>query len=80
MKETVLTEVAAGQVVDAVLEAIATSMERGHTVQLSGFGSFAVTRQKARTGANPQSGERIKIKGRKVPKFKAGARLKRAVG
>ncbi len=79
-KETGLTKVAAGQAVGAVLDTITTSMKKGHTVRFTGFGSFAVTRQKARSGVNPQTGEKIKIKARKVSKFKAGAGLKKAVG
>ena len=79
-KETGLTKVAAGQAVNTVLDTITTSMKKGNTVQFTGFGSFAVTRQKARTGMNPQTGEKIKIKARKAPKFKAGVGLKKAVG
>ena len=55
-------------------------MKKGHTVQFTGFGSFAVTRQRARAGVNPQTGEKMKIKARKVPKFKAGVGLRKAVG
>ena len=79
-KETGLTKVAAGQAVNAVLDTITAAMKKGNTVQLTGFGSFAVTRQKARAGVNPQTGEKMRIKARKVPKFKAGAGLKKAVG
>ena len=45
-------------------------------VQLIGFGTFTVTKRAARTGVNPQSGEKIKIKASKAVKFKAGAGLK----
>jgi len=79
-KETGLTKVAAGQAVNAVLDTITAAMKKGNTVQFTGFGSFTVTRQKARAGMNPQTGEKIKIKARKAPKFKAGAGLKKAVG
>ena len=79
-KETGLTNIAAGQAVDAVLNTITASLNKGNTVQFTGFGSFAVTKQKARTGMNPQTGEKIKIKARKAPKFKAGSGLKKAVG
>jgi DNA-binding protein HU-beta len=48
-------------------------------VNLVGFGTFAVGRRAARNGRNPQTGEPIKIKAAKVPKFKAGKALKDAV-
>lgn len=48
-------------------------------VQLVGFGTFEVSQRKARTGRNPLTGETIKIKASKSPKFKAGKALKDAV-
>ena len=78
-KETGLTKAAAGQAVNAVLSTITASLKKGIPVQFTGFGSFAATKRKARTGVNPQTGEKIKIKARKVPRFKAGTGLKKAV-
>ena len=78
-KETGLSKVAAGQAVDAVLATITSSLKKGATVQFTGFGSFTVVKSKARTGVNPQTGEKIKIAARKSPKFKAGANLKKSV-
>jgi DNA-binding protein HU-beta len=40
-----------------------------------GFGTFSVVKRKARTGRNPQTGDKIKIAGKKVIKFKAGKAL-----
>lgn len=48
-------------------------------VQLVGFGTFEVSERKARTGRNPSTGETIKIKATKAPKFKAGKAFKDAV-
>jgi DNA-binding protein HU-beta len=48
-------------------------------VTLVGFGTFAVTARAARTGRNPRTGEAIKIKKAKVPKFRPGKALKDAV-
>jgi DNA-binding protein HU-beta len=78
-KETGLSKVAAGQAVDAAINAITAALKKGNTVQFTGFGSFTVVKSKARTGVNPQTGEKIKIAARKNPKFKAGASLKKAV-
>ena len=46
---------------------------------LVGFGNFSVSKRKARTGRNPQTGATIKIAARKVPKFSAGKAFKEAV-
>jgi DNA-binding protein HU-beta len=55
------------------------SLKKGKRVNLVGFGTFSVGRRAARNGRNPQTGEPIKIKAAKVPKFKAGKGLKDAV-
>ena len=48
-------------------------------VTLVGFGTFSVSKRKARKGRNPQTGETIKIAAAKVPKFTAGKGLKDAI-
>jgi len=69
----------AGLAVDATLAAIKKVLKKGGTVQLIGFGTFSVTKRKARTGRNPQTGAALKIAAKKVPVFKAGKGLKDAV-
>jgi DNA-binding protein HU-beta len=54
-------------------------LKKGDTVILVGFGTFKVTKRKARKGRNPQTGEEIKIKASKAPKFSPGKSLKEAV-
>ena len=54
-------------------------MKKKDSVALVGFGTFEVAQRKARKGTNPGTGEEIKIKAKKVPKFVAGKRLKDAV-
>ncbi|NWM20062.1 HU family DNA-binding protein, partial [Escherichia coli] len=70
---------AAGEAVNAVLEAIQDSLAQGDEVRLTGFGTFAVTERAATTGRNPQTGESIQIPASKAPKFKAGKGLKDTV-
>jgi len=77
-KDTGLTKKDAGAAVDAVLCNITKGMKKD-SVQLVGFGTFSVAKRKARMGINPATGEKIKIKAAKVPKFKAGKALKDAV-
>jgi DNA-binding protein HU-beta len=54
-------------------------LKKNDTVTLIGFGTFKVAKRKAKKGRNPGTGEEIKIKTKKVPKFVAGKRLKDAV-
>ncbi|MBN2061821.1 MAG: HU family DNA-binding protein [Deltaproteobacteria bacterium] len=65
--------------VDCVLQTIAKSLKKKTAVTLVGFGTFKVDKRKARNGRNPQTGEVIKIKAKKVPKFVPGKALKDAV-
>jgi DNA-binding protein HU-beta len=74
-----LTKKQAGEAVNAVIEGITKALKKGEKVQLIGFGSFSVRKRAARKGRNPQTGEEIKLPARKVPVFKAGDALKRAV-
>jgi len=69
----------ASDAVDAVLETIEGALRRGSEVTFSGFGKFSVSQRSAREGRNPATGERIQIAASKVPKFTAGAGLKKAV-
>ena len=62
----------ATKAVDAVFEAVQNALSSGDKVQLIGFGNFEVRERAARKGRNPQTGAVIKIKARKVPKFKPG--------
>ncbi len=74
-----ISKAAAGRALDALLGGIRTSLKKGNTVTLVGFGTFAVTKRAARTGRNPRTNEPIKIKAAKVPKFRAGKALKDAL-
>ena len=65
--------------VDCVFSSITKALKKGDAVTLVGFGTFKVTKRKARKGRNPQTGEEIKIKASKAPKFTAGKSLKEAV-
>jgi nucleoid DNA-binding protein len=63
----------------ATLAAIQKSLKKGDSVTLVGFGTFSISKRKARKGRNPQTGAVIKIAAKKVPVFKAGKALKTAV-
>jgi DNA-binding protein HU-beta len=69
----------AGDAVDAVLDTIEDALKRGSEVVFSGFGKFSVSQRSAREGRNPATGEKIQIPASRVPKFTAGAALKKAI-
>lgn len=71
-----ITKTDANKAVNAALDVVKEQMKKGDKVVLLGFGTFSVTKRAARTGINPQTKEPIKIKARKVVKFKPGAGLK----
>jgi len=64
---------------NAILNEIKKALKQGKDVVLTGFGTFTVSKRKARTGRNPQTGETLRIPAKKVPKFKAGKGLKDAI-
>jgi DNA-binding protein HU-beta len=69
----------AGKVLSAVFDTITASLKKGKKVSFVGFGTFDVAKRSARKGRNPQTGKEIKIAAKKIPKFKAGKKLKDAV-
>jgi DNA-binding protein HU-beta len=71
-KDADITKTQANDALDAFTGAVVGALKGGDTVTLVGFGTFSVSARAARNGRNPQTGETIKIKARKVPKFKAG--------
>jgi DNA-binding protein HU-beta len=70
-----LTKKDAAAAVESTLTNIKKGVKKGN-VQLIGFGSFSVTRRKARMGRNPQTGESIKIAASKSVRFKPGKEFK----
>ncbi len=74
-----VSKASAARALDALVDAVKTTLKKDGTVTLVGFGTFSVGKRAARVGRNPRTGEEIKIKAAKVPKFKPGKALKDAV-
>ena len=74
-----MTKKDADAALSAVIDTITDTLAKGDKIQLVGFGTFEVRERAARTGINPQTKAKIKIKASKVPAFKAGSALKDAV-
>lgn len=75
-KECEITKEKAGNAVDAVFDHIRGAMKKGDEVRIPDFGTFKVTKRKAREGRNPATGQTIKIPASKVPKFTPSKGLK----
>jgi integration host factor subunit alpha len=69
----------AAEIVEMYLEVIKEGLERDLKVMLSGFGCYEVHIKKARKGRNPQTGDTLTLRARKVVKFKASQLLLKAV-
>ncbi len=78
-KHADISKAAATRALDATLSAVKTTLKKGGEVSLVGFGTFAVTKRAGRTGRNPRTGEPIKIKSAKIPKFRPGKAFKDAL-
>jgi DNA-binding protein HU-beta len=74
-----ISKAAATRSLEALIGAVKTTLKKSDSVTLVGFGTFSVGKRAARTGRNPRTGDAIKIKAAKVPKFKPGKALKDAV-
>ncbi|OJV98025.1 MAG: HU family DNA-binding protein [Chitinophagaceae bacterium] len=70
-----ITKTQANAALDSFVDAVTKTLKKDGKVTLVGFGTFSVSKRKARNGRNPQTGAVIKIKARKVAKFKAGKEL-----
>lgn len=77
--KTGLSRSAATEAVEAVIEAISSSLVGGEEVRLTGFGTFRISERKASEGRNPRTGETIKIEAAKAIKFRQGTELKERV-
>jgi integration host factor subunit beta len=71
-----LSKVEATAVVDLVFDNMTDVLARGDRVEIRGLCSFYVKEYESYTGRNPKTGERVPIKPKKLPFFKAGKMLK----
>jgi DNA-binding protein HU-beta len=71
-----ITKVQAGAALDSFIGSIQKTLKGGKKITVAGLGTFSVGKRAAREGRNPFTGETIKIKAKKVAKFKAAKVLK----
>jgi len=75
-RDVKLTKVQAAKAIDSLVEHITRTLKRGERTSLVGFGTFSISRRKARTGRNPQTGAPLRIPAKKVVKFTTGKVLR----
>jgi len=78
-KTTKMPKTACKDALESLITTIEKSLKKGKTVVLTGFGTFSVMKRKSRVGINPATGKKMTIPAKKVPKFKAGKKLKDTV-
>ena len=67
-----ITKKDADHLINVMLDTIKKTVKKGDEVSLIGFGTFTKARRAARTGVNPATGEKIKIKAKTLPKVRPG--------
>lgn len=67
-----LTKKDADNFIAELIDTVRKTVKKGSDVSLVGFGTFTKVKRAARTGINPATGEKIKIKAKTVPKFRPG--------
>ena len=78
-KECGLSKANAEKALNSVTNNVTKALRKKDKITLTGFGTFSVSKRKARKGRNPQTGAEINIKACSVPRFKAGKDLRKAV-
>jgi DNA-binding protein HU-beta len=78
-KHADISKAAAARALEALIGGVKSTLKKSGSVSLVGFGTFSVTKRAARAGRNPRTGDVIKIKAAKVPKFRPGKALKDAL-
>ncbi|MGO8907507.1 MAG: HU family DNA-binding protein [Solirubrobacteraceae bacterium] len=78
-KDTGLAKADAARALDSFEGTVGKTLKKGEDVIITGFGKFSVVKRAARKGVNPRTGEPVKIKASKAPKFSPGATLKQTV-
>jgi len=71
-----LSKKAVGDIIDSVFGSVSKAIKKEKRFSYPDFGTFNVKKRKARTGRNPQTGEKIKIKASKTVGFKPAPSFK----
>jgi DNA-binding protein HU-beta len=75
-RESGLTKADSLRALDAFTALVMRALKKGVRVKIAGFGTFAISRRKARVVLNPRSGAPVKIPSRRAPRFTPSKELK----
>jgi len=64
------------RIVESFFDTIKSELEKGNPMMVSGFGKWTVKAKRERKGRNPQTGEELTIRARKVIAFRPSPALK----
>jgi DNA-binding protein HU-beta len=78
-KKTKLSKAQTSRILDATLGEVQGLLKKGDAIAFTGFGTFSVSRRRARKGRHPRTGAPMSIPATKVPRFRPGKFLKDAV-
>lgn len=78
-QELNLPQKEASSIIATILDSMTDALAKGDNVEIRGFGSFSVKDYGTYYGRNPKTGEKIKVKPKKLPFFKVGKELKERV-
>jgi len=78
-KRVKLSKAQTARIVDTLLDEVQALLKRGDSIAFTGFGTFMVTKRKARKGRNPRTGAIMNIPATAVPRFRPGKHLKSAI-
>ncbi len=74
-----MSQTQCAEVLQTFISTVTGELKKGSEVKIIGFGTFKISKRKATTGRNPQTGAAIQIPASNQPKFSAGKALKEAV-
>jgi len=75
-KHADISKAAATRALESTIGAVKTTLKKGGSVSLVGFGTFAVGKRAARTGRNPRTGAQVAVQEKSVPFFKTGKEMR----
>lgn len=78
-KKVKLSKAQTARIVDATLDEVTGLLKKGDSIAFTGFGTFLVTKRKARKGRNPRTGATMNIPATSVPRFRPGKNLRAAI-
>ena len=78
-KKENLTKKQATEILNLIFDGFAKTLKKGERIELRGFGSFSLREYEPYTGKNPKSGEKVHVKGKRLPFFKVSKELRERV-